>query len=198
MLKEYLKEHNIQQKELAKVLNIDKYQMSKIANHICLPTPEQAKIIIDYLHCDAKLIFPQDFVNFKIANLSHKKANSDNLFYRLSVRLDKGSCNCLKSKNLKLLGYESLKSWTEEQIHDLNAQLDRYYQQQINFVIQDIFESIKHNPNATKDKQIELFDDLMQKYFRDTPQCAEELRKLIVYAHEIVKTQKTLEEQMRA
>ena len=197
MLKEYLEKHGIQQKELAKVLNIDKYQMSKIANHRCMPTPEQAKAITEYLQCDVKEIFPANFVTFKIANLSHKSKTNNNLYYRLCVKLDKASCNCLKIKNLNLLGYDSLKSWVIEQIKMFEIKLDNQLKQRIDICMQEIVNNIKQKPYASPEEQQELFNHIKQKYFENSPQCDESLQDLIKESFAIVNSQKALINLMR-
>lgn len=123
LLKELLQSQNKQQKELAKVLNIDKSHMSKIAGYKCLPLPEQAKKICEYLNCNILDIYNRKEVDL-ILGTKKKSNNIDStIYYKLSVRLNRTSCNCLKLDNLKMLGYKTIKEWVEECIFDLNKRL---------------------------------------------------------------------------
>lgn len=196
MLKQYLENHGIQQKELAQALKIDKFQMSKIANHRVMPTPEQCKIILEYLNCDVKEIFPQNFIGFKIANLSHKTKTSKNKYYRLSVRLNKTSCNRLNLQNLNLLGYKTLKSWIEKQIKLFEIELREYQNKLVNEALQEMLKEIQNNPEPTQEEITNLVNQIMQKYFSKMPQCAELLHELINQAYSIVKTHHELLKKM--
>lgn len=192
MLKEYLESHGIQQKELAKILNIDKYQMSKIANHKCMPTPAQAQAIVNYLKCNVNEIFPKDYINFKIANLRRKNKSNDKKFYRLCVKLDLASCNCLKLQNLHLLGYKTLKEWVEKQIKNFEIELIKYRQDIVSKALQDILIVIKNNKQPSQEEITQLVNTIMQKYFYDMPQCAELMQELISQAYCIVRTHNAL------
>ena len=118
-----LQSKNKQQKDLAELLQADKSYISKIANYKCLPTPQQAKAICEYLECNILDIYNKKEIDL-ILGTKRASNNQDSMFYyRLSVRLNKSSCNCLKIENLKLLGYNTIKEWVVECMNDLNKRL---------------------------------------------------------------------------
>lgn len=119
LLKEILKSRNIEQQELAEKTNIDKWQISKIVNYRCLPTPEQATKICEYLDCNILDIYNKNEIDLIKGAKKASRNETDKLYYRLSVRLNKASCNCLKRENMKLIGYKTIKSWVEECMNDL-------------------------------------------------------------------------------
>ncbi len=123
LLKELLIKNNIKQKEMAKELNIDKEHMSKISNYKCLPTPEQAKKMCNFLDCNILDIYNKKEIDLILGCKKAKRNQDNNLYYRLSVRLNKSGCNCLKQENLNKLGYKTLKSWVLECLEELQGRL---------------------------------------------------------------------------
>ena len=123
LLKEMLHNQNKMQKDLAQILDTDKQYISKLANYKCLPTPEQAQKICTYLNCNILDIYNKKEIDLILGT---KKAtrNTDSIFYyRLSVRLNKSSCNCLKIENLRRLGYKTQKEWVIECVNELKKRL---------------------------------------------------------------------------
>ena len=121
LLKEILNNKNMEQQELADKTNIDKWQISKITNYKCLPTPEQAYKICCALECNILDIYNKSEIDLINGVKKASRNNDDNLYYRLSVRLNKASCNCLKLENIKLLGYKTQKEWVLDCMEDLRA-----------------------------------------------------------------------------
>ena len=119
LLKEYLKRENKQQKELAEYLNIDKVQMSEIANYKVLPLPEQVDKICEFLNCNILDIYNKNEIDLVKGVKKASRNKNDNLYYRLSVRLNKSGCNCLKLENLQILGYQTIKEWVLECMENL-------------------------------------------------------------------------------
>lgn len=119
LLKEYLKRENIQQKELAKKINVDEWQLSKIVNYKCLPLPEQADKICECLNCNILDIYNKNEIDLVKGVKKASRNKNDNLYYRLSVRLNKSGCNCLKLENLQILGYKTIKEWVLECMDNL-------------------------------------------------------------------------------
>lgn len=119
LLKELLKEKNLQQKDLMKVLNADKQFISRLANYKYLPTPEQAKKICDFLECNIFDIYNKSEIDLILGTRRASRNKDSHLYYRLSVRLNKSGCNSLKLQNLKLLGYKTIKEWVIECISNL-------------------------------------------------------------------------------
>ena len=123
LLKELLARQGKEQKDLAKYLNIDKEQISKIANYKCLPTPEQAKLICEFLECNILDIYNKKEIDLILGCKKSNRIQDDNLYYRLSVRLNKSGCNCLKLYNLNKIGYKTLKEWVLACMEQLKQQL---------------------------------------------------------------------------
>lgn len=137
LLKEILKNKNLEQQELAQKIDIDKYQISKITNYKCLPTPQQAEKICEILDCNILDIYNKNEIDLIKGAKKASRNNNDNLYYRLSVRLNKSGCNCLKPENIKLLGYKTIKEWVLECMEDLKtrqkqARKDKAQNQRIN------------------------------------------------------------------
>lgn len=123
LLKELLAKANLQQKDLVKALGQDKYYISKIANYKCLPTPEQASIICKMLNCNILDIYNKNEIDLLKGVKKASRNQDDNLYYRLSVRLNKSGCNCLKLENLNKLGYKTIKEWVLDCMQDLQKRL---------------------------------------------------------------------------
>lgn len=118
-----MKQKNIQQKELAKITNTDKRYISEVANYKCLPLPEQADQICKYLGCNILDIYNKKEIDL-ILGTKRKSNNIDSdIYYRLSVRLNKSSRDCLKKENLNKLGYKTQKEWVIECINELKKRL---------------------------------------------------------------------------
>ena len=122
LIKEYLNKQNKQQKELAEALNIDKRDINKIVNYKCLPLPEQAEKICEFLDCNILDIYNKKEIDLVKGTKKASRNNDSELYYRLSVRLNKAGCNCLKLENLQKLGYKTLKEWVLDCMEKLREQ----------------------------------------------------------------------------
>lgn len=122
LIKEYLAKENKQQKQLAEALNIDKRDINKIVNYKCLPLPEQARKICEFLSCNILDIYNKKEIDLVKGTTKASRNNEDNLYYRLSVRINKTDCDCLKLKNLQKLGYKTLKEWVLDCMQKLKEQ----------------------------------------------------------------------------
>lgn len=123
LLKELLARQGKQQNDLAKYLNLDKEQISKIANYVCLPTPEQARLICEFLNCNILDIYNKKEIDLILGCKKSNRVQDNNLYYRLSVRLNKSGCNCLKPQYLIKLGYKTQKEWVLECMEQLKQRL---------------------------------------------------------------------------
>lgn len=119
LIKEHLQRKNILQNELAKILEMDKYQVSKIVNYKCLPLPEQADKMCELLDCNILDLYNKKEIDLINGVKKASRTQNDNLYYRLSVRLNKASCNCLKLENIKLVGYKTQKEWVLDCMEEL-------------------------------------------------------------------------------
>lgn len=119
LLKEILKNKNMLQYDLANYIGIDKVQMSEIVNYKCLPTPQQAERICEILDCNILDIYNKSEIDLINGVKKASRNKTDNLYYRLSVRLNKSGCNCLKLENIQLLGYKTIKEWVIDCMEDL-------------------------------------------------------------------------------
>lgn len=123
LLKELLIKNNIKQKDMANALNIDKEHMSKIANYKCLPTPEQSIKMCEMLNCNILDIYNKKEIDLILGTKKASRNQDSDLYYKLSVRLNKSSCNCLKREYLQQLGFKTLKDWVLSCIKDLNNKI---------------------------------------------------------------------------
>ena len=119
LIKEYLARENKEQNELAEFIGIDKQEMSRIVNYKCLPLPEQAEKICEFLNCNILDLYNRQEIDLIKGVKKASRIKDDNLYYRLSVRLNRSCCNLLKVKNLQLVGYETQKQWVVECLKDL-------------------------------------------------------------------------------
>lgn len=122
-LKEQITSQGLTYRQVAKAVGIDKYQLSKFANYVCLPTPEQANSLCNVLNCNILDIYNKKELTFKMPPKNHKSINNDKLLYNLHVRLNKRCCNILNKYNLNNLGYESITHWLDCCIFDLECKL---------------------------------------------------------------------------
>ncbi len=123
LLKELLQSKGLQQKDLAEHLGVDKSYISKLANYKCLPTPEQAVTICEMLDCNILDIYNKKEIDLILGTKKASRNKDEGLYYKLSVRLNKSGCNCLKIENLKLLGFKTKKEWVLDCIEKLKIQL---------------------------------------------------------------------------
>lgn len=96
LLKEMLASQNKQQNNLAKYLNVDNSYISKICNYRCLPLPTQAKAICEYLNCNILDIYNKREIDLILGTKKASNNTDSTFYYRLSVRLNRASCKCLK------------------------------------------------------------------------------------------------------
>ena len=116
-----LAKNNMQQKELAEIVGISPQQMSKLANYKCLPTPAQANTICETLQCNILDIYNKNEIDLILGTRKASRNQEDNLYYRLSVRLNRSSCNCLKPQNLNKVGYKTIKAWVIDCMKELET-----------------------------------------------------------------------------
>lgn len=104
-----------QQKELLKAIRekdprVDVGLLSKMVNYVCLPIPEQAKVICDYFDCEiTELYDPSELLQIsqlekpKPAKPKPKKKSTE---YNLHVQIERDLAEQVFSKeNLKRLGF---------------------------------------------------------------------------------------------
>ena len=75
------------------------------------------------LECNILDIYNKQEIDLLKGVRKASRNTDDELYYRLSVRLNKGGCNCLKLENLKKLGYKTIKQWVLECMEDLKRRL---------------------------------------------------------------------------
>lgn len=64
-LKELIKLRKYTYSQVANYVGIDKYQLCKIANYVCLPTPHQLQLICNFLKCKPCDIYKKSEITFK-------------------------------------------------------------------------------------------------------------------------------------
>lgn len=132
--KEIFTELGMQQNDLLDILNkfdkkVDKPLLSKIVNHIILPTKNQLKVIVDTLNCHVLDLYTPDELdlisvsrNVKIDKKKKSKSNK----YNLHVEIDRTIAEKVLSKeSLKILGIEKLSDYIRDCIDALSLKLER-------------------------------------------------------------------------
>lgn len=132
--KKIFDELGIQQKDLLAELNrndrkIDKSLLSKIVNHLVLPTKQQLKIICEFLNCHVLDLYSANEIdlisvsrNVKIEKKKKSKSNK----YNLHVEIDRIVAEKVLSKeSLKILGIENLSDYIRDCIDVLALKLER-------------------------------------------------------------------------
>lgn len=132
--KEIFTELGMQQNDLLDILNkfdkkVDKPLLSKIVNHIILPTKNQLKVIVDTLNCHVLDLYTPDELdlisvsrNIKIDKKKKSKSNK----YNLHVEIDRTIAEKVLSKeSLKILGIEKLSDYIRDCIDALSLKLER-------------------------------------------------------------------------
>nr|DAK09828.1 MAG TPA: hypothetical protein [Caudoviricetes sp.] len=132
--KKIFDELGIQQKDLLTELNrydsrMDKPLLSKIVNHIVLPTKHQLKTICTFLKCHVLDLYDADEIdlisvsrNVKIDKKRKSKSNK----YNLHVEIDRTIAEKVLSKSsLKILGIDKLSDYIRDCIDVLSLKLER-------------------------------------------------------------------------
>ena len=132
--KKIFDELGIQQKDLLTHLvehdsRMDKSLLSKIVNHLVLPTKQQLKIICAFLKCHVLDLYSANEIdlisvsrNVKIGKKKKSKSNK----YNLHVELDRKLAEKVLSKeSLKTLGIERLSDYIRDCIDALSLKLER-------------------------------------------------------------------------
>ncbi len=124
-LKEQIINQGLTYKQVAQAVGIDKYQLSKFANYVCLPTPEQANSLCNVLNCNILDIYNKKELTFKMPPKSHESINNGKEYYNLHVRLDKDCCNFFIKENLIKLGYKNIAQWLYDCMFDFECRVIR-------------------------------------------------------------------------
>lgn len=132
--KKIFAELGIQQKDLLAELNrndrkMDKSLLSKIVNHLVLPTKQQLKIICAFLKCHVLDLYSANEIdlisvsrNVKIEKKKKSKSNK----YNLHVEIDRKIAERVLSKeSLKILGIDKLSDYIRDCIDALSLKLER-------------------------------------------------------------------------
>ncbi|MBS1362744.1 MAG: hypothetical protein HPY96_00710 [Bacilli bacterium] len=132
--KKIFDELGIQQKDLLAELNrndrkMDKSLLSKIVNHLVLPTKQQLKTICAFLNCHVLDLYSTNEIdlisvsrNVKIEKKKKSKSNK----YNLHVEIDRTVAEKVLSKeSLKILGIENLSDYIRDCIDALSLKLQR-------------------------------------------------------------------------
>lgn len=135
--KKIFDELGIQQKDLLSELKkiderMDKSLLSKIVNHVVLPTKKQLVGIVDYLHCHVLELYSPDEIDLISVsrNIPIKKKKSKSNKYNLHVEIDRTIAEKVLSKeSLKILGIESLSDYIRDCIDVLSLKLERIHSQ---------------------------------------------------------------------
>lgn len=124
-----------QQKELLQVIRqkdprVDARLLSKMVNYVCLPIPEQAKVICEYFNCEiTELYDPSELL--QISQLEKPKPEKPKskkkpIEYNLHVQIERDLAEQVFSKeNLKRLGYVDKSSMIRSLILQQAKKLDR-------------------------------------------------------------------------
>lgn len=136
--KKIFDELGIQQKDLLTELNrydsrMDKSLLSKIVNHIVLPTKQELKTICTFLKCHVLDLYDADEIdlisvsrNVKIDKKKKSKSNK----YNLHVEIDRTIAEKVLSKeSLKILGIDKLSDYIRDCIDVLSLKLERIQNQ---------------------------------------------------------------------
>lgn len=132
--KKIFDELGIQQKDLLTELNrddsrIDKSLLSKIVNHIVLPTKQQLKTICEFLNCHVLDLYSTNEIDLISVSRNieiEKKKKSKSNKYNLHVELDRKLAERVLSKeSLKILGIDKLSDYIRDCIDALSLKLER-------------------------------------------------------------------------
>lgn len=113
-IKEKRIQKGISQVDLAKAIGKDVPMLSKFENYVCLPTPDVATKIVKTLKCTTILeIYDEKDITFLPKKKKSEREENLNT-YKLTAELPREAINWLTKENLKLLGYDSVKSWAND------------------------------------------------------------------------------------
>lgn len=124
-----------QQKELLQVIRkkdprVDAGLLSKMANYVCLPIPEQAKVICEYFNCEiTELYDPSELLlvsQLEKPKPEKPKQKKKPIEFNLHVQLERDLAEKVFSKeNMKRLGYADKSSMIRSFILQQSKKLDR-------------------------------------------------------------------------
>lgn len=132
--KKLLEENNLQQKDLLLELHaidkkVDKALLSKIVNHIVLPTKKQLTKICEVLKCHVLDLYDAneiDLINISRNVPIKKKKNKLSAKYNLHVEIDRKLADkVLSQESLNKLGISKISDYIRDCINALVLKLDR-------------------------------------------------------------------------
>lgn len=131
--KKIFEEINIRQNDLLDELKkidskMDKPLLSKIVNHIVLPTKKQLVIICDTLKCHVLDLYEADEIDLISVsrNVPIKKKRKSSNKYNLHVEIDRKIADkVLSDEALKKLGISKISDYVRDCINALSLKLDR-------------------------------------------------------------------------
>ncbi len=109
---------------------VDKNLLSKIVNYVCLPIPEQAKAICDYLNCEITELYDSSEL-LQVSQLekpkpTHPKKKRKPNEFNLNVRVERDLVERVFSKeNMRRLGIVDKSSAIRSFILQLDRKLQR-------------------------------------------------------------------------
>lgn len=133
--KDMLLSQKKQQKELLQVIRkkdprVDAWLLSKMANYVCLPIPEQAKVICEYFNCEiTELYDPSELLlvsQLEKPKPEKPKQKKKPIEYNLHVQIERDLAEQVFSKeNLKRLGFVDKSSMIRSLLLQQAKKLDR-------------------------------------------------------------------------
>ncbi len=124
-----------QQKELLQAIRqkdprVDVGLLSKMVNYVCLPIPEQAKVICEYFNCEiTELYDPSELLlvsQLEKPKPEKPKQKKKPIEFNLHVQLERDLAEKVFSKeNMKRLGYADKSSMIRSFILQQSKKLDR-------------------------------------------------------------------------
>lgn len=133
--KDMLLSQKKQQKELLQAVRqkdprVDVRLLSKMVNYVCLPIPEQAKVICEYFNCEiTELYNPSELLlvsQLEKPKPEKPKSKKKSIEYNLHVQIERDLAEQVFSKeNLKRLGYVDKSSMIRSLILQQAKKLDR-------------------------------------------------------------------------
>lgn len=133
--KDMLLSQKKQQKELLQAVRkkdprVDTTLLSKMVNYVCLPIPEQAKVICEYFNCEiTELYDPSELLlvsQLEKPKPEKPKSKKKPIEYNLHVQIERDLAEQVFSKeNLKRLGYADKSSMIRSLILQQAKKLDR-------------------------------------------------------------------------
>lgn len=133
--KDMLLSQKKQQNELLQAVRqkdprVDVGLLSKMVNYVCLPIPEQAKVICEYFNCEiTELYDPSELLLVSLLEKpkpEKRKSKKKPIEYNLHVQIERDLAEQVFSKeNLKRLGYVDKSSMIRSLLLQQAKKLDR-------------------------------------------------------------------------